>query len=85
MSQFDTVEHGPPPGDTPGYGSFGTRAVTGDGGRTAGVRIMLKGFSLMYDDAGEPVAYITILPRGAKQAVQALRQAAEDARRRVFR
>lgn len=85
MSQSDNIEHGPPPPDELGIGAFGTRAITHDGGRTAGVRIMLKGFSVMSDDAGEPIAYIEARLPTVVQAVQALRQAIGDARKRRFR
>jgi hypothetical protein len=77
MSQSDALQHGPPPPADEGA-AFGTRAVRVNG--RIGVRIMLRGFDVMTDRGG-PIAFVEIQIPSAVQAVQALRQAVNDARR----
>ena len=78
------IEHRPPPINKTGYGAFGTRAVrTVHGNR--GVRLMMKNFSTLIDEAGEMVVYIDVTVPAAAQLPQAIRQAVTDAKNGTFR
>jgi hypothetical protein len=83
VSEHDVIRYGPPPATDAGTAAFGAAPVRA--GNAKGVRIMLKGFELMSAPDGEAIAYAEVEIAGAVQAVQALRQAIEEARRGRFR
>jgi hypothetical protein len=82
--QRDVIRYGPPPATDASTAAFGAAPVRAGNAKRGGVRIMLKGFELIGPE-GEPIAYADVEIASAVQAVQALRQAIEEARRGRFR